>query len=208
MRSLPVLLRLPLFEKLNVMSLLYARIKTRLYYKFAFGAMGRNCVILSPLLLSNTKHVSIGDRVFIRNGARFDIVIHRYGVDYRPRVVIEDGVSCEQNLHIACAEEIIIEKDVAITENVGIFDILHPFENVGLPIVKQPLRTLPVRIGTGSLIGMNAVIMPGVTIGEHCIIGANSVVTKSISAYSVAVGAPARVIKRFDSQKEQWVRFD
>ncbi len=48
--------------------------------------------------------------------------------------------------------------------------------------------------------------MPNVTIGKHCIIGALSVVNKDIPPYSVAVGSPARVVKRFDFEKKEWVK--
>lgn len=52
-----------------------------------------------------------------------------------------------------------------------------------------------VLIGDGSYIGINTVIVGNVKIGKHCVIGANSVVTKDVPDYSVAVGIPARVIK-------------
>jgi acetyltransferase-like isoleucine patch superfamily enzyme len=68
--------------------------------------------------------------------------------------------------------------------------------------VDQPLRTAPVRVGDETLIGMGAVIQPGVTIGKHCVIGANSVATKDVPNYSIAVGAPARVVKRFDNAQK------
>ena len=49
-------------------------------------------------------------------------------------------------------------------------------------------------------------IMPGVEIGDWCIIGAGSVVTKSVPAYSMAVGVPARVIKQYSFEKHEWIR--
>ena len=61
-------------------------------------------------------------------------------------------------------------------------------------------------IGRESHIGANSVVVAGVEIGERCQIGAGSVVTKDIPAYSVAVGNPARVIKRYDPEKQTWVK--
>ena len=61
-----------------------------------------------------------------------------------------------------------------------------------------------MRIGDGSWIGTGSVVLPGATIGKHCTIGANSVVTGDIPDYSVAVGAPARVIKRY-VDGEGWI---
>ena len=62
-----------------------------------------------------------------------------------------------------------------------------------------------VRIGSGSWIGENACIL-GVIIGKQCVIGANSVVTKDIPDYSVAVGIPAKVIKKYNFETQQWER--
>lgn len=61
-------------------------------------------------------------------------------------------------------------------------------------------------IGRESHIGANSVVVAGVEIGERCQIGAGSVVTKNIPPYSVAVGNPARVIKRYDPEKQAWVK--
>jgi len=63
--------------------------------------------------------------------------------------------------------------------------------------------TKPIVIGNDVYIGMNSMIMPGVTIGDKCIIGAGSIVTKDIPGNSVAVGVPARVIKTADEYYEK-----
>ena len=62
--------------------------------------------------------------------------------------------------------------------------------------------------GDAARIGANSVVVAGVTIGERCQIGAGSVVTKNIPSYSVAVGNPARVIKRYDAARAKWIRVD
>ena len=63
-----------------------------------------------------------------------------------------------------------------------------------------------VVIGEGTWLGTNVVVVGNVRVGKHCVIGANSVVTKDIPDYSVAAGIPCRVIKRYDFEKEEWVR--
>ena len=90
--------------------------------------------------------------------------------------------------------EIVIEDDVFFGPNVYITDQNHGVSDPNLPIGKQTAAEKPVRIGAGSWLGTNVVVLPGVTIGEHVAVGANSVVTKDLPAHSVAVGAPARVI--------------
>ena len=72
----------------------------------------------------------------------------------------------------------------------------------------QELVRKEVTIGRESHIGANSVVVAGVEIGERCQIGAGSVVTKNIPSYSVAVGNPARVIKRYDAARAKWIRVD
>ena len=89
-------------------------------------------------------------------------------------------------------------------DRVYISDNLHGYEDINTPIKDQPIRQInPVRIGEGSWIGVGVAVM-GATIGRHCVIGANSVVTRDIPDYSVAVGIPAKVIKRYDFQSNRW----
>jgi acetyltransferase-like isoleucine patch superfamily enzyme len=90
--------------------------------------------------------------------------------------------------------------------NVHITDGLHGYENANEPYKYQKLfRIAPIRIKRGCWIGQNVVILPGVTIGELTIIGANSVVTKNIPDRCIAVGAPAKVIKTWDENTQRWV---
>ena len=99
-----------------------------------------------------------------------------------------------------------IGDDVWTGHNVYITDQNHGYEDVSLPISKQSQPERSVKIGSGSWLGYGSVVLPGVTIGEHCVIGANSVVTRDVPSYSVAVGVPARVIKRYINGS--WVEVD
>jgi acetyltransferase-like isoleucine patch superfamily enzyme len=87
---------------------------------------------------------------------------------------------------------------------VYITDQNHGYEDVSVPISRQSQPERAVIIGDGSWLGHGSIILPGVTIGEHVVIGANSVVTKNIPSFSVAVGSPARVIRKF-VENEGWV---
>ena len=70
--------------------------------------------------------------------------------------------------------------------------------------MRQPLVSKPVSIGDGCWIGEKVCILPGVTIGKKCVIGAGSVVTKSIPDYSIAVGNPAKVVKQYNFETQHW----
>lgn len=181
-----------------------SREKTRWYYSKVFGALGKGCLIEPPLLLMNPNCFYLGENVQIRRGARLEGVCGYKERHFAPRIQIGSGCTIEQGLHLTCAESIVIGDRVAITEYVGIFDILHGYEDVNTPIVDQPIRSAPVRIGDHTMIGMGAVIHPGVTIGRHCVIGANAVVVRDVPDYSVAVGAPARVVRQWDAVSGKW----
>ena len=90
-----------------------------------------------------------------------------------------------------------IGNDVWTGHNVYITDQNHGYEDVTRPISQQSQPERAVKIGDGSWLGYGSVVLPGVTIGRHVVIGANSVVTHDIPDFSVAVGVPAKVIKTF-----------
>jgi acetyltransferase-like isoleucine patch superfamily enzyme len=111
------------------------------------------------------------------------------------------------NATISAAKLIIIEENVFTAPNVYISDHGHEYQDVDVPIAMQGIRKVAeVRIGADSWICQNAVILPGVTIGKHCIIGANSVVNRNIPAYCVAAGVPAKVLLRYNQKTACWER--
>ena len=71
----------------------------------------------------------------------------------------------------------------------------HHFDDLTRPFITQGWEKRPVTIGEDVWVGMGAVILPGVTIGDHAVIGAGSVVTKDIEPYAIAVGNPATPVK-------------
>jgi len=100
---------------------------------------------------------------------------------------------------------VLIEEYVLLARNVHIADHAHAFENIDVPIMEQGInRIAPVTIGRETWLGQNVVVLPGVTIGKHCVIGANSVVNSSIPDYCVAVGAPARVVRQYNRETDKW----
>jgi acetyltransferase-like isoleucine patch superfamily enzyme len=100
-----------------------------------------------------------------------------------------------------------IGDDVWTGHHVYITDQNHGYEQVDIPISMQTQPEKMVIIGDGSWIGAGSVILPGSHIGKHVAIGANSVVNGVIPDYSVAVGTPARVVKRY-SEGSGWIPAD
>ncbi len=109
-------------------------------------------------------------------------------------VTIGDRCMLGRNSSIVGHLEIIIEDDVFFGPNVYVTDQNHSLESGDIPIGRQSSPEAPVRIGAGSWLGTNAVVLPGVTVGRHVAVGAGAVVTKDIPDNSVAVGSPARVV--------------
>ncbi|NAS32701.1 acyltransferase [Flavobacteriaceae bacterium R38] len=97
-----------------------------------------------------------------------------------------------------------VGNDVRLAQNVVLSGLNHNYAEIDSPIHEQGVSTKPIEIEDESWIGANVVIVPGVTIGRHSIVAAGSVVTKNVPPYSVAVGNPARVLKQYDFETNQW----
>lgn len=99
-----------------------------------------------------------------------------------------------------------IGRFVFLGQHVSVQGINHGYKDIHEDPNLQPLEKRPVTIGDYTHLGTNATIVAGVTIGERCMIGAGSVVTHDIPPYCVAVGNPARVVKRYDPGRQEWVK--
>lgn len=160
-------------------------------------------VIKSPIILT-PRFIALGENVYVGYHARLEGVERWNGKTFSPLIKFEKGSSVQQNLHLTCANRVVIGANTAIAANVTITDIHHPYNDIALPIERQMIKVKEVIIGEDCKIYNNVVILPGVHIGKHVTIGANSVVSFDIPDYSVAVGNPARIIKKYDFDSQQW----
>jgi acetyltransferase-like isoleucine patch superfamily enzyme len=99
-----------------------------------------------------------------------------------------------------------IGDDVRLAQNVVVTGLNHQYQDVSVPISEQGIKTEQIYIGDETWIGANAVILPGVFIGKHCVIAAGSVVTRNIPSHSVVAGNPARIIKSYHTETKEWER--
>lgn len=170
----------------------------RKYAKFGKGSM-----VKSPLRIDGAKNIKIGYNVIVQYKSWL-AAVPLTGKE-SCSLEIEDGCIIGHFNHIYATESIILHKNVLTADKVYISDNLHGYGNITVPILKQPIiQKRKVEIGEGSWLGENVCVL-GATIGRHCVIGANSVVTKDIPDYSVAVGAPAKVIKQYNSESKKWI---
>ncbi|BBW90329.1 hypothetical protein PS1M3_04160 [Pseudoalteromonas sp. PS1M3] len=108
------------------------------------------------------------------------------------------------NLHTA--SEISLGKNVVLSDYVYISTIAHGITPGDIRIMEQPWEDKgSVRIGDNSFLGFGVIVLPNVSIGRWCIIGAGSVVTKSFPDYSMVAGNPAKLIKRYCLEKKEWI---
>ena len=179
-----------------------AAMKWRLLLK-SFGTKSQ---IHSPLSLDGKENIIVGNRVFV--GYKTWLAALPLTGEKQCILELQDGVTIGHFNHIYATKRIILEKDVLTADKVYISDNLHGYENVDIPIKYQPIvQHGEVVIGEGAWLGENVCVL-GAKIGEHCVIGANSVVTKDIPDYCVAVGIPAKIIKRYDFETKTWRKTD
>jgi len=162
-----------------------------------FGAFGERSVICFPHnTIMNERYIRIGAGTMIGPHVTLSAgMVPGQECMFDPVVEIGDRCLIGKGSGIVGHLSIKIGDDVWTGHHVYITDQNHGYEDLGIPISQQTQPERPVVIGNGSWIGHGSVILPGVEIGEHVVIGANSVVTGKVPSYSVAVGSPAKVIK-------------
>ena len=112
------------------------------------------------------------------------------------RVRIGEGTFLNIGVMVAAIELVEIGAHCMLANNCFVTDADHRFDDLEQPITWQGFTTKgPTRIGDNTWLGANVVVTSGVTIGERCVIGANSVVTRDVPPFSVAAGAPAKVLR-------------
>ncbi|MDQ1486409.1 MAG: hypothetical protein QOJ62_2102 [Actinomycetota bacterium] len=164
----------------------------------SFASWGRNSLIQFPLRLSGEERIAIGSGVFIGAGSWLQVIDPASAS--APAIVVGDGTRVSGGCVLSAVASIEIGDNVLIARNVYIADHSHAYLDPDLPIRLQGLTNIaPVTIGDGAWLGQNVVVNPGVRIGRNAVVGANSVVTTSIPDYSLAVGAPARVVRTWAS---------
>jgi len=211
-----------------MVKMIFRRISKRFYIKLAielqkvsnhvsqatlpkFGNNPQNIIIELPRKIFNPQKIFLGNNVFFGPGSFLNPMTEyptKWMRDtsekqeiqkFDPNILIGNNVTATSGLQVTAYDKVIIEDDVMFATNIHINDGSHGYENADIPFKYQKIfKISPITIKEGSWIGQNVVILSGVTIGDTCIIGANSVVTKNIPNKSIAVGNPAKVIKSLD----------
>lgn len=149
--------------------------------------------------------IKIGANSRMGYNSSITAIMEHFGEKYSPSMTIGEGTNIGSYNAIAVCNKIVIGNNVLFGPHIHINDHSHRYQDISKPIMYQPVFSKgPIIIEDESWIGFGSHILSGVTIGKHSVIGANSVVTKSIPPYSVAVGMPAKVIKQYNFETGKW----
>lgn len=186
-------------KNVNIINRMIWKLYTHFILKNKMCHIGSHTLIFDPMRLDNINSIYIGNNVFISYGSWIIGNKSEYIT-----LEINDGVNIGNFAHIVALHNVKIEKSVLIADKVFITDSTHCYDDINLPIKEQGMENISkVEIGEGSWIGENVCII-GCEVGKHCIIGAGSIVTRDIPDYCIAVGNPAKIIKRYDKISKKW----
>lgn len=153
----------------------------------------------------NGQYIEIGNNTSIGRYSKLQCFDNNNNVKFNPCIKVGNDCIIGQNCSIMSADSVIIEDNVLMASYITIVNENHGMNpEHKFDYRRQPLTTAPVLIKKGAWIGERCCVLSGVTIGKKCVIGSGSVVTKSIPDYCMAVGNPAKVIKKWNFESHTW----
>lgn len=157
--------------------------------------------------LRGKKKINFGKGLTCGLGCRFETNVNNSA----QTLVLGNNIEINDYVHITAYEKVTIGNNVLLASKIYISDCSHGSysgdqndSNPNLEPNKRPLFSKPVIIEDNVWLGEFVSVLPGVTIGKGTIVGANSVVSKSLPPYVIAVGSPAKPIKRFNFETNLW----
>lgn len=187
----------------KILKKLYLLFFCNFFIKYRFNEFGKKSFIREHRLIHGKKYISIKENVKIYPYCRLECYDEYCGKKYNPSIVISNNVMINRNFTCLSAGNVFIGSNCSFGSNCFITNENHG-TNPKLNYLYQPLLTKDVVIDENCWIGEKTIILPGVHIGKNSIVGAGSVVTRDIPEYSIAVGNPAKVIKRWNEKENTW----
>lgn len=158
-----------------------------------FHEFGAGSIVHRPMWIFGGHKIAVGAHSLVLHNAWLSAETPAWK---RPAPVLRigDRVGIRPYCTISAAESIVLEDDVIVGAYSSVYDSDHTFAQGRPNVMHNSLETAPVRIGRGTWLAERVAVLRGSNIGRCCIVGANSVVRGDIPDFSIAVGAPARVV--------------
>lgn len=189
----------------GALKILYFFLKTKLFFPKAR-------LVRFPIDVRNKKKIDFGENLTTGVGCR----IESFPLDSTNSKLLKFGNNVQLNdyVHITAAHSVEIGNNVLMASKIYISDCTHgsyvgnedDSDPTTLP-VDRPLSVNAVKIEDNVWLGEFVSVLPGVTIGQGTIVGANSVVSKSLPPYVIAVGSPAKPIKFYNFESKRWEKY-
>lgn len=171
-----------------------------------FVGQGAKWFFIGPRLkINHSRCLKVKSGLQIGKDSKILLITAHIGRLYPTEVIIGENVCIGDRFSMCCAGTITIGRRCLIASDVLITSENHGlnFEEAG-SFAMTPLQYKPVSIGEGCWIGEKATILPGVSLGDHCVVAAGAVVTKSFPAATMLAGVPAKAIKKYNYETHAW----
>ena len=167
-------------------------------------------LIRFPIIIRGKKYIDFGSKLTTGEGCRFEAYNNQKS---KKSLIFGKNIQLNDHVHITAMNKVFIGDNVLMASKIYISDCSHGFYN-GEEMDSSPeqhpidrsYNVSEVIIEDNVWLGEFVSVLPGVTIGKGAIIGSNSVVTKDIPANTIAVGSPAKVIKKYNFETKKWER--
>lgn len=165
-----------------------------LYYRRRLKSMGQCMILDEGVRIEGEENISISDFVWIDKNVRLlaqwgSIIIGR-------RVHIAENVLISGGGHVEIGDYAAIARGASLYSHSEAIEGGKRMSGPMIPEYQKGMKSAPIKIGKDALVGVNAVVLPGVTIGEGAIIGANSFVNKDVGDWNIVFGTPARFVAK------------
>lgn len=190
----------------QLFSKLYELLSGNAIYNYKFASLPINSYLHPVHKISNPQWVSIGEGVTIEKDAWINIIKEK---DRHGKIKIGKGVKIGQRCTLSSINSITIDDNVLLGLNIYIADHEHMYQNISKPIMYQGTAgEKDILVKKNAWIGNNVIILgqKQIIIGQNSVIGANSVVKNSVPDFCVAVGNPAKVVKKYSFIKKKWLK--
>lgn len=165
----------------------------RPYWERRFHSFGDGAIVHRPGSVFGAHQIAIGAHSLILAGTYLSVETQAWG-HAEPVLRIGERVGIRPYCMISASEAIVIEDDVIIGAFSSVIDSDHTFAEGRPNVMHNSVATAPIRVGRGTWLAERVAVLRGSVIGRCCIVAANSVVRGELPDYSIAAGAPARVV--------------